>query len=235
MKVNILGISGSPRHANTEILVQAALKATETLGDVETRFISLARKKITPCAGDWRCHTEATKERFCPTYKDDMQEIYEAMVWADGMIIGTPVYWGSVSAQMKAVLDRTMPFCHYSSTFKGELSHKVVGAIAMAFDRNGGQEYAIQTVHNWALVQDMIVVGSGPGTPCVCYYGGTGYSMPSDAVDFVKKDGQGLKSCRGTGMRVAELTKVIKAGIQAVGYREPLFSRTKLSERGETQ
>jgi multimeric flavodoxin WrbA len=233
MKVNILGISGSPRKGTTDIIVKTSLDAAQTLGDVETRFIGLAKKKITPCFGCWRCHTDATKERFCPQYKDDMQEIYEAMLWADGMIIGTPVYWGSVSAQIKAVLDRTMPFCHYSSTFKGELSHKVVGAVTVAYDKNGGQEYAIQVVHNWALVQDMVVVGSGPGTPVCCYYGGAAYCMPSDAIDAVKKDGQGMKSCRGTGMRVAHLARIIKSGIQALDYDEPLFSKIELSEKGE--
>ena len=230
MQVNMLGISGSPRHANTDILVKVALEAAKTLGDVEVRFISLVKKKIMPCASCWRCHTEATRERYCLQFKDHMQEIYEAMVWADGIIIGTPVYWGSVSAQIKAVLDRCMPFCHYSSTFKGELSHKVVGAVTVATDKNGGQEGAIDVIHHWALVEDMVVVGSGPGTPVGCFIGGAAYTWPTDEVDSVMKDGQGLKSCRNTGIRVAHLARIIKAGIEATGYVEPKFSEIKLSE-----
>lgn len=221
VKVRILGIAGSPRHANTEIMVKEALKATEVLGNVETEFISIVGKKINPCIGDWRCYYEATEERFCPTFKDDMQEIYEAMLRADGIIVGTPVYWGSITAQLKAVLDRTLPFCHYSSTkFKGALSHKVGGALAMAYDRSGGQEYAIQTIHNWMLVQDMIIVGSGPGTPVICYYGGVGHQLLTDEADAVKEDGEGLKSCRGTGIRVAHMAKIIKAGLESLGYVE---------------
>lgn len=235
MKINIIGISGSPRHGNTEILVKAALEAAETLGDVETKFISLVKKKITPCSGCWQCHADATKERFCLRYKDDMQEIYEAMLWADGMVIGTPVYWGSVTAQIKAVLDRTEPFCQHSSTFKGELSHKVLGAVVVASNKNGGQESAIQVIHNWALMQGMVIASSGPGTPGGCYYGGAAYNMHCNALDAVKKDGQGLKSCRGTGMRVAHLAKIIRAGIEAMGYNEPLFSKVELSEASEVK
>ena len=220
-EVTILGISGSPRHANTEIMVQEALKAAKVLGDVQTEFIDIIRKRITPCDGCWKCYSEATEDLYCTNFKDSMQEIHAAMLRADGIIIGTPVYWGSIPAQLKALLDRTMPFCHYAYTkYKGALSHKVVGALAMAYDRNGGQEYAIQVIHNWALVQDMIIVGSGPGRPVCCYYGGAGYSMPSDAVDAVKGDAEGLKSCRDTGIRVAHMAKVVKAGLATLGYEE---------------
>jgi len=222
-KVRILGISGSPRKANTDIMVKEALKAAETLGDVETKFISVAGKNIKPCVTCYRCYTGIKPGRFCPTHDDDMQEFYERMLWADGWVVGSPVYWANITAQLKAVIDRTMPFCHYSSTpLKGALGHKVIGALAIAYDVHGGQELTINMIHNWAMVQDMIVVGSGPQRPVVCYYGGACHQWPSSDLKAVKDkpDGLGLKSCRSTGMKVAEITKIVRAGLEAIGYEE---------------
>ena len=143
-------------------------------------------------------------------------------MWADGLIMGSPVYWGSVSAQIKCVFDRTMPFCHFGSTkFKGGLSHKPVGGIGLAYSIYGGQDYAIQDIHKWAAVQDMISVYSGPERPVACYYGGAGHTQPSSLLDAVKKySAFGLKSTRGLGIRVAHITRMIKYAKQGLGFKE---------------
>lgn len=109
VKVKILGISGSPRHGNTEILVKEALKAGEELSDVETEIVSIATAKIDGgCRADYACWKKSSRERFpyqCVNYKDDVNKIMAKMIEADGIIIGTPVYWGSIPSQLKALLD----------------------------------------------------------------------------------------------------------------------------------
>lgn len=222
-KIKILGIAGSPRHANTEIMVREALKGAERLPNVETVFLSLAGKEVNPCTACNICATGAKIDHLCETWDDDAQEFHEGMIWCDGMVIGSPVYWGGMSAQLKALLDRTMPFCHYSSSpFKGGLGNKPIGAIAMALDVHGGQEHTINQIHTWALVQDMIIVGAGPIRPTVCYFGGGGCSILDTTLDNVKTrpDGQGLKSCRSTGVKVAHTARLIKEGKMKVGFKE---------------
>ena len=101
-QIKILGISGSPRKGNTEILVKLALEAAEENGNVSTEFISLREKPVKPCIADYACTKKGTLKKPCPTIDDDFgNEIMAKMVNADGFIIGCPVYFGGVTAQLK--------------------------------------------------------------------------------------------------------------------------------------
>lgn len=209
VKVKILGITGSPRKGmNTEFLVREALDAAKNTGDVTTEFASLAGKKIEPCIGCEKCHEEDISfKNLCPAITDDAQEIFEKMYEADGIIFASPVYWGGMTAQMKALLDRSTVFCFYSkSKFKGGLRNKIMGAIAVAADRNAGMETTLLDFIHYALMHDMIVVSSGPQRPITAHYGGA-------AIDraILEKDELGLVSVRGLGRRVAEVARMIKS------------------------
>ena len=145
--VKIIGIIGSPRtDGNTSFLVKTALKSAETLG-VETEIINLGSSNIEPCVACDIC--KATGE--CAIY-DDMREINEILIESDGIIIGSPVYFGSVTAQLKMLIDRTRPL---RGSFK--LKNKVCGAIAVGGSRNGGQESTISVIHDFLLIQDAII------------------------------------------------------------------------------
>lgn len=222
--IKIVGIAGSPRRGNTELLVKEALKAAESIGDVETEFISLAGKKIQPCKADYRCTIEGTFDLPCPTIPDDdANEILKKLVMADGIIVGSPVYWGGVTAQLKALFDRSMSVESQNKS----LRNKVAGAISVAFDRNGGQETTVLSIHWWMLINDMIVVGSGPEVPKIGmggYLGGMatqGFPYPKasttkEALSAAMEDEIGLNSIRGVGKRVAEVAKIVKAGLMEV-------------------
>jgi len=84
-----------------------------------------------------------------------MARVLEALKKADGIIVASPVYFGSISAQLKAVFDRTIPLRRQG--FK--LKDKVGCAIAVGGARNGGQEKALESVHAWMHIHGMIVVG----------------------------------------------------------------------------
>jgi multimeric flavodoxin WrbA len=208
-------------------MTKEALKAAESMGEVETKFLTVAGKEVNGCTSCFRCYFKATPKKMCPTFDDDAQYFLEAMAWCDGMIIASPVYWGGYSSQLKAVLDRTMVFDHYASTpFKGGLGNKPIGALAVAYDPHGGQEFTIDMIHHWARCQDMIVVASGPTRDSFCYYGGAcsqfpipGYKHELDSV-MARPDGQGLRSCRSTAKKVVHVTRLIKVGMTKLGYRE---------------
>ena len=124
--MNILGIAGSARKgSNTEILLDIALEEAKQYG-VNVSKISLIGKSIGPCDGCGKCH----KSGKC-VLQDDMQEIYQQMLSADGILWTTPVYFWSMTGQMKIVMDRT-----YALTFpKLQLVNKVGGAIIVAGSR----------------------------------------------------------------------------------------------------
>ena len=120
--MQVLGIVCSPRKGgNTEIIVQEALSSAEEYG-ATTELLTIWNKDIKPCDGCYSCQ----KTGSCHI-KDDMQGIYTKLSNADGIIWGTPVYFYSVTAQAKMLIDRS-----YSLYINGGLKNKVGGVISVA-------------------------------------------------------------------------------------------------------
>ena len=145
--MKILGIVCSPRSGgNTEILVEEALSSARESG-AETELVLVADKHINPCDACGAC----TENGICQI-EDDMQDIYQKLENADGIIFGTPVYFINVSAQAKAVIDRT-----YALLRTGTLRGKVAaGAVAV---RRVGAGQVLSLLYSWFTVQRMITVG----------------------------------------------------------------------------
>ena len=192
--MKVIGISGSPRpEGNTTLLVREALNAIAEEG-IETEFISLADKELNPCIGCNICEEIGSRQII-----DDVDEILQKMKEADGIIVGSPVYFGGVTAQLKILMDRSRPLRRGF-----QMSNKVGGAIAVGASRNGGQETTIQQIHNFFLIHSMIVVGDKEPT---AHYGGTGVGA---GVDDCKNDEVGIETARNLGKKVAEVVKLIK-------------------------
>jgi multimeric flavodoxin WrbA len=187
--VKIIGIVGSPRKdGNTANLVNESLKAAEE-AEADTELISLAGAEIEPCVACDIC--KSTGE--CAIY-DDMSGILAKLVDSQGLIIGSPVYFGNVTAQLKMLMDRSRPL---RADFK--LKNKVGGAISVGGSRNGGQETTISSIHEFMLIHDIIIVGDGAP---LAHYGGTGVG---GAKEDTESDVIGLETSRNLGKRVAEL------------------------------
>lgn len=121
--MKILGLSCSPRKSgNTEILIGEALNGAQHEG-AEVELFSLSGKEIRPCdgcnacIGTGKCHIN-----------DDMQTVYQKLIEADGIIFGTPIYFYSMAAQAKALIDRTYAL----NTPNRSLANKVGGVITIA-------------------------------------------------------------------------------------------------------
>ena len=113
--MNIIGINGGPRsEGNTARFVQEVLVGAAEAG-AETRMFQIGKMSISPCIACMKCKKTAR----CAV-KDDMQQIYEAIEAAEApkaLVLGTPIYFDHVSAQMKTWIDRL--YC-YTYTDKGE-------------------------------------------------------------------------------------------------------------------
>lgn len=102
MGKKVLILSGSPRSGgNSDILCDAFMKGAEEAGN-EVEKIRVASRKIAPCLGCYAC-----KKGEC-VQKDDMREILQKMIDCDVMVLASPVYFYSVDAQLKAVIDRSV-------------------------------------------------------------------------------------------------------------------------------
>ena len=84
-----------------------------------------------------------------------MNRIYEILESADGLIVSSPVYFGTLSGQLKMLFDRTLLLRRNGFLLKD----KIGAALAVGASRNGGQEYTIWSIHAWMHIHGMIVVG----------------------------------------------------------------------------
>lgn len=123
--MQILGISGSPRRGgNTEIIINEALHAANTEG-AQITFIRLSDYQLTPCTACRTCF----KTKQC-TIPDDAEKLYQQILNADGLIIGSPSYFQGITAQMKTFIDR-IGYLHIARGRK-DFEGKVGAAIAVA-------------------------------------------------------------------------------------------------------
>ena len=101
--MKVLAISSSPRRGgNSDVLCDEFLKGAAE-GGHETRKIRLAEKKIAPCMACYGC----TESHVC-VRRDDMAEVLDALRTADVIVLASPVYFYSICAQMKTMIDRCL-------------------------------------------------------------------------------------------------------------------------------
>ena len=99
--MNVLGINGSPRMGgNTDILLDEALKGVRAEGS-RTEKIILNNLKFSPCQ-----ECENVRDDGTCIIEDDLQLIYQKINEADVIILASPIFFGSLSAQMKMMIDR---------------------------------------------------------------------------------------------------------------------------------
>jgi multimeric flavodoxin WrbA len=102
--MNILSFLGSPRkNGNTAALLDAVLGGLRDGGMKTGEPVFLNDRNIRPCQG---CNSCKKNESGMCVVQDDMQEIYPSIAGADMIILATPIYWWSVTAQMKLLIDR---------------------------------------------------------------------------------------------------------------------------------
>ncbi|OED29892.1 flavodoxin family protein [Methanosphaera sp. WGK6] len=101
--MKVIGLCASPRgeNSNVKIALETALEAAAAKG-AETELIDVAKLQIMGCQADNYCKAHDGK---C-AIDDDMQKVYKAIEEADGIILGTPIYFIDVTAQAKLVIDR---------------------------------------------------------------------------------------------------------------------------------
>ena len=104
MNKKVLILSGSPRKGgNSDLLCGEFARGAQESGN-EVEIIRVAAKKIAPCSGCYYCRAHNGE---C-AHKDDMAEVLQKMIDADVIVMASPVYFYSIDAQLKAVIDRTV-------------------------------------------------------------------------------------------------------------------------------
>ncbi len=195
-KRKVIGINCSPRKGKTtaaalEVCLQSAQAVSS---DIETALIELAELSIPAQL--------AAGQPLHDGEQDEFPELVEKLgdPAVAGIIIGSPVYFGNMSALCKAFLDRCIVF--RKDGFK--LRNKIAGVLAVGSARNGGQELTIRSIQTALMCQDMVIVGDGQPSARI----GAALWNQDEAI---AGDEFGLDSARNLGRRVAELALRLSA------------------------
>lgn len=190
----IIGICCSPRKGmTTSSALRICLHAAKQFdSQLATELIELAEYSIPAqlAAG------QALREGETDDFSEIVKKLGDPNVI--GIIVGSPVYFGNMSALCKAFLDRCIAF--RKDGFK--LRNKVAGVLAVGGARNGGQELTIRSIQTALISQDMIIVGNGKPTSRI---GATFWSQNNSIDD----DSFGKDTAQNLGIRVAELAAMI--------------------------
>lgn len=118
----------------------------------ETELYSISGKDIRFCDGCYACRRSGE----CHIKDDDMAQLFEKMLAADGILFGSPVYFWNITAQAKAVIDRT-----FAVSAQRNFKNKAAGAIVAA--GRYGTSTAVSTLNSFFTGHRMIVIGNAIG------------------------------------------------------------------------
>ncbi len=198
-------IVGSPRkNKSSNFLID---KVIEGIKEVSTDFklnkIFITDYNITPCNG---CDACLRPPNNCPLAEnDDTNKIEDLVLDTDALIIAAPNYFGSVSSQIKTLIDRSRPW-----KMKNYLLKDVIFAPLAATGLRNGGEGVIADLINFALIHGMIVVGNALGSPVLEGNIPITSLQKHKLKEFIGKgeeDELAGKIAKDLGRRVAELLK----------------------------
>lgn len=189
----ITAINGSPNlTGNTAFLLSQALQECREM-DCETAIINcqeaLRGLKTPFCKA---CSSPCTAK--CLEGKE-LQKAYDLLSRSDGIIAGSPVYFGTVSGQFKAFWDKSR-----SLRTGKKLLNIAGGALTVGGSRFGGQETTLRAIHDIFLVQGMIIVGDG-------YYENDCGHLGAAGQRPAEEDNNAILRARILGRRVAQVAR----------------------------
>ena len=198
-------IVGSPRkNKSSNFLIDKAIEGIRELSvDFKINKIYITDYKITPCNG---CDVCLRPPNDCPLAEnDDIKKIEELILNTNALLIAAPNYFGSVSSQIKTLIDRSRPW-----KMKNYLLKDVIFAPLAATGLRNGGEGVIADLINFALIHGMIVVGNAIGSPVLEGNIPITSLQKHKLKEFIGKDEEdelGGKIAKDLGKRVAELLK----------------------------
>ena len=192
----LLAISGSPKKKSntTSVLNHLIHKCSEH--QIPHHLIELAELNIKPCLDCGSCRNTLQ----CPI-NDDFNKLLQIFQKAKVIVLGSPVYFGSVTAQLKALMDRTVLLRRNTAI----LANKFGAGIAIGGSRNGGQELTLQTIHNWMFIHGMFVFSDATPTS---HFGG---ALQGRGSEEALKDQIGMETVENLAKNIINIYEKSKS------------------------
>ena len=191
--MKVVAFNGSAvKDGNTAILLKRVLSVLESEG-LETELIQLAGQQIRGCTACRTCFK--TKDERCIITSDNLNLYIQKMKEADAVLLGSPTYFGMMSPEMKALIDRAGSVAMANP----EILKRKVGAAVVAVRRAGGMT-TFDALNHFFLISQMIVPGSS--------YWNIGIGNKKGEVE---KDAEGMETMETLGRNMAWLLKKTRA------------------------
>lgn len=179
------------RNGNTDLLLEKVNETLEKEG-IATETVHVGGKPVRGCSACLWCAEHPVRR--CVHCDDFVNAAIEKMIAADIILIGTPVYFGSLTTEAKALIDRA----GYVARKNGNLFRRKIGAPVIALRRAGALP-AADALYHFFLLSEMVVTGAS--------YWNMGFGRdPGDAAD----DAEGIRNMVSLGENIAWLVKKIK-------------------------
>jgi multimeric flavodoxin WrbA len=148
--MKVLAINGSPRpDGNTATALRVTLQELEHEG-IGTELVTIGQKVVRGCLACYQCREKQNQR--CAIHGDEVNALIPKMMEADGILLGSPVYYSGINGTMKSFLDRAF------FAAGAAMRHKV-GAAVVAVRRSGGSA-SFDQLNKYFLISQMHVVGS---------------------------------------------------------------------------
>ena len=185
----ILLINGSPNEHGCTATALAEMAGVFEKNGIEAEMLWLGRKAMPDCIACCKCQQGGG----C-VFKDAVNDVAAKIDEYDGMVFGSPVYYGGPTGRLTSFMDRLF-FSVPDEKFAGKLAASVVSC------RRGGATAAFERLNNYYLIENMVVAGSQ-------YWNQVHGSTPEE----VRKDDEGLQTMRTLAQNMTWLLKNIEAG-----------------------
>lgn len=196
--MKVLLINGSPhREGNTSIALSEVAKALRE-NDVDAEIVSIGTKAVQGCIA---CNSCGKLGR-CVFNDALYNEVREKLETADGIVVGSPVYYSGPNGSLCALLDRLF----YSAG--SLLEYKPAAAVAVC--RRGGASATFDRLNKYFTIKNMPVVSSQ-------YWNSVHGMLPGEAA----KDVEGLQTMRTLGRNMAWMLKNLRKSGEPVPEQEP--------------
>jgi len=192
--VKVVAFNGSPKQeGNTYQALRMVLAELEAQR-IETEVVQVGNQLVRGCVACGMC--AKNKNEQCVIPGDQVNEWIQKMKEADGIILGSPVYYSAIAGTMKSFLDRAF----YVSGSNGNLLRHKVGAAVVAVRRSGGMP-TFQQLNNYLLYSEMLL-------PTANYWNVIHGTRPGE----VSQDSEGTQIMRVLGKNMAWLMKLVQHG-----------------------
>ena len=192
--MKVIGVLGSPVKRGTNSLLQKSLDTLSEAG-IETELLHITDYNLQFCQG---CNT-CLREGRC-VIEDDLTKIGDKLIEADGIILASPSYFGSPTAQLKNLMDRS----RYLKMQDHKLKNKLLGVISSSGLNQGGGQSTIEDINRFGLTHGMLIIGPA-ATPQTNANMVIGTSETEEGWQRVKDDKKAMKLAGNLGTRMADL------------------------------